>query len=155
MPVPTVRLEGKADVRYTNLNSESAEYVAAREALRVAELDLMRRREEVAELRRQLPQGPDLDAYILLEGSQDLGASDDKVHDRQLGDLFSGPDRPLLIYHLMFGKGQVEPCPMCSMWIDGLNAVAPHLNQNADLAIVAAAPLGALREHGRRPVCWS
>ena len=137
-------------MRHTNLSSESEEYVAAREALRVAELDLMRRREAVAELRRQLPQGPVLDEYSLLEGAADLNAPDEEVHQRRLADLFSGPDRPLIIYHLMYGKAQVDPCPMCTMWIDGFNAIAPHLSQNADLAIVAASSIGALREHGRR-----
>jgi predicted dithiol-disulfide oxidoreductase (DUF899 family) len=37
---------------------------------------------------------------------------------------FTAPDRPLILYHFMFGKRQVEPCPMCSMWIDGFDAVA-------------------------------
>jgi predicted dithiol-disulfide oxidoreductase (DUF899 family) len=26
-----------------------------------------------------------------------------------------------------------EPCPMCTLWRDGINAVAPHLNRRADL----------------------
>jgi predicted dithiol-disulfide oxidoreductase (DUF899 family) len=137
-------------MRYTNLPSESQEYVAAREALRVAEFELMRQREEVAELRRQLPSGPVLDDYTFLEGSSDVHAADAEVHERRLADLFSGSDRPLIVYHLMYGKAQTDPCPMCTMWVDGFDAIAPHLNQNADLAIVAASSIGALREHGRR-----
>jgi len=43
--------------RQTNLPNESAEYLRAREELRQAEIELMRQRERVAELRRGLPQG--------------------------------------------------------------------------------------------------
>jgi len=38
---------------------------------------------------------------------------------------------------------------MCTMWIDGFNGVANHLAENVDFAVVAAADLPALREHGR------
>ena len=41
--------------RQTNLTNESPEYLAKREELRLAEIDLMRQRERVAELRRHLP----------------------------------------------------------------------------------------------------
>jgi predicted dithiol-disulfide oxidoreductase (DUF899 family) len=38
--------------------TESAEYTARREELRLAEIELMRHGEEVAALRRKLPEGP-------------------------------------------------------------------------------------------------
>ena len=38
--------------RQTNLTNESSEYLAKREELRLAEIELMRQRERVAELRR-------------------------------------------------------------------------------------------------------
>ncbi|MFE2264402.1 DUF899 family protein [Streptomyces griseosporeus] len=44
--------------RHTRLADESDEYLAAREELRRAEIDLMRHRERVAALRRALPAGP-------------------------------------------------------------------------------------------------
>lgn len=56
----------------------------------------------------------------------------------RLSELFTAPDRPLVIYHLMYGKKQTKPCPMCTMWVDGWNGVAHHIAQNVDLAIVAA-----------------
>jgi hypothetical protein len=40
--------------RQTNLTNESSEYLAKREELRLAEIELMRQRERVAELRRNL-----------------------------------------------------------------------------------------------------
>ena len=39
------------------LRNESDEYLSKREELRLAEIELMRQRERVAELRRTLPQG--------------------------------------------------------------------------------------------------
>jgi predicted dithiol-disulfide oxidoreductase (DUF899 family) len=66
-----------------------------------------------------------------------------------LSELFTGPGRPLVIYHLMYGKAQTDPCPMCTQWLDGFNGIAHHLAQNVDLAVVAAADPVALRAHAR------
>ena len=38
---------------------------------------------------------------------------------------------------------------MCTMWVDGFNGVAQHLDQKLDVAIAAAADLPALRAHAR------
>ena len=62
--------------RYTRLANESAEYLARREELRLAEIDLMRQRERVAELRRRLPAGATVQDYIFEEGPADLDAGD-------------------------------------------------------------------------------
>ncbi|MGW3146123.1 DUF899 family protein [Streptomyces sp. NPDC001177] len=136
-------------LRHTRLSGESDDYLAAREELRRAEIDLMRRREEVAARRRALPQGPAVDDYVFLEGPADLDAGDTPVREVALSGLFTSPDRPLIVYHLMYGKLQTDPCPMCTLWIDGFNGVAHHVNQNADFAIAAAADLPALRQHAR------
>lgn len=55
-------------MRLTNLVGESAEHASAREELRLAEIELMRHRERVADLRRRLPLGPVVDDYVLEEG---------------------------------------------------------------------------------------
>jgi len=49
--------------RQTNLTNESSEYLAKREELRLAEIELMRQRERVAELRRNLPEGVPIKNY--------------------------------------------------------------------------------------------
>ena len=66
-----------------------------------------------------------------------------------LSELFTQPNRSLVIYHLMYGKRQARPCPMCTAWCDGANGVGHHLAQNLDFAVVAAAELPALRAHAR------
>ncbi|MER6327876.1 DUF899 family protein [Streptomyces sp. NPDC001034] len=137
-------------MRHTRLHGESAEYLAAREELRGAEIELMRHRERVAALRRELPPGAEVGEYVFLEGPAGLDAGDTPVREVRLGDLFTGgPERALVVYHLMYGKRQTEPCPMCTLWLDGLNGVARHLAQNVDLVVVAAAGPPALRGHAR------
>jgi predicted dithiol-disulfide oxidoreductase (DUF899 family) len=135
--------------RHTNLREEPAEYLAQREELRMAEIDLMRKRERVAELRRQLPADAIVEDYVFEEGPASLDAGDAPVRTVRLSQLFTAADRPLVVYHLMYGKKQTKPCPMCTMWLDGWNGVAHHIAQNADLAVVAAAGVSELRAHAR------
>jgi len=136
--------------RQTNLANESAEYVLKREELRYAEIELMRQRERVAELRRSLPKGPAVKDYAFEEGPASLEAGDAPVRTVRLSQLFTGPDRSVVIYHFMFGKKQTNPCPMCTAWIDCMNGIAHHLGPRLDLAIVAAADPSALRAHARK-----
>jgi predicted dithiol-disulfide oxidoreductase (DUF899 family) len=136
-------------LKQTNLPNEPGDYLAKREELRLAEIALMRQRERVAELRRRLPQGATVQDYAFEEGPADLDAGDGPTRSVRLSELFTLPDRALVIYHLMYGKKQTKPCPMCTAWIDGFNGVADHLAQNINLAIVAAADIPALRAHGR------
>ncbi len=136
-------------MRQTNLSNEPTEYIERREALRLAEVEEMQQRERVAELRRQLPKGAQMQDYVFWEGPSDLSAGDEPVRSVRLSELFSAPGRALVIYQLMYGKKQTEPCPMCTLWIDGYNGVARHLAQNVDFAIAAAADPAALRAYAR------
>jgi len=104
--------------RQTNLPNESPEYLTKREELREAEIELMRQRERVAELRRSLPKGATIEDYEFLEGPASLDDSDEPVRTTRLSELFTAPDRSLVIYHFMFGKKQTTACPMCTAWID-------------------------------------
>jgi predicted dithiol-disulfide oxidoreductase (DUF899 family) len=136
-------------LRHTRLPNESHEYLAGREELRVAEVELMRHIERVAELRRGLPPGAIVQDYSFSEGPGDLDAGDTPIRATRLSQLFSAPGRALVIYHFMYGKRNTKPCPMCTLWIDGYNGVAHHLAQNVDFAIVAAAEPAALRAYAR------
>jgi len=137
-------------MRDTRLANESEEYLSRREELRSLEIESMKLRERVAEVRRRLPHGPEVKDYVFLEGPADLDAGDTPTRVVHLSQLFTAPDRSLVIYHLMYGKRQTSPCPMCTLWVDGYNGVAHHIAQNVDFAIVAAADLPVLRAHARR-----
>lgn len=132
--------------RQTNLPNESPEYLAKREEVRLAEIELMRARERVAELRRAMPKGAEVQDYEFLEVTISEDRSTTKV---RLSELFTSPGRSLIIYHFMFGKKQTKACPMCTAWIDAFNGIAHHLAQNVDFAIVAAADPATLRAHAR------
>jgi len=135
--------------RQTNLTNESKEYLAKREELRLAEIELRNVRERVAALRRQLPPGAIIENYEFVEGPVSLDESDAPKKKVRLSELFTAPDRSLVIYHFMYGKKQTTACPMCTAWIDGCNGIAHHLAQSVDFAVVAAADLPTLREYAR------
>lgn len=136
-------------LQLTRLTNESPDYVARRDELRLAEIELMRQRERVAAMRRQLPPGAVVQDYRFQEGPPNLDAGDTPITTVRLSELFTGPGRPVVIYHLMYGKRQTSPCPMCTMWIDGYNGIARHLAPHVDFAIVAAADPAMLRQHAR------
>ena len=98
--------------RQTNLPNESAEYLAKREELRLAEIELLNTRERVAALRRGLPKGATIQDYEFVEGPTSLEDGDSPIKSVRLSALFTAPDRSLVIYHFMYGKKQTVPCPM-------------------------------------------
>src|SRR3954462_11542422 len=104
-------------LRQTNLANESEEYLSKREELRRAEIELRNQRERVAELRRRLPTGPAVQDYVFEEVPA-LDAADTTIRSVRLSQLFTGPDRSVILYHFMYGKKQIKPCPMCTAWID-------------------------------------
>ncbi len=125
-------------MHFTRLN-ESDEYRRRREELRVAELELSDHIEQVAQMRRELPNDTVVPDYELVDVSSGRPV--------RLSELFTAPDRALIVYHFMYGKGTPQPCPLCTMWIDGYNAAAHHLAQNADFVVVAAAPPAKIKAH--------
>jgi predicted dithiol-disulfide oxidoreductase (DUF899 family) len=81
--------------RQTNLRNEPNDYLAKREELRLAEIELMKQRERVAEMRRALPQGAVIPDYEFLEGPRALDAGDAPIRKVKISELFSAPERPL------------------------------------------------------------
>ena len=129
-----------------------SEYRKLRNQLLDAEIALKDQRESVAALRRQLPMGPAVATdYVFREGPADiLDEAPGQFKDVRLSDLFApGRDR-LIVDHMMWGATDMSACPMCTMWADGYNAVAPHVSQKANFVLVAKVEIGALREWARR-----
>jgi predicted dithiol-disulfide oxidoreductase (DUF899 family) len=119
----------------------SDDYRRAREKLYAAEKSLLEQVEQVAEMRRELPQGPEVPDYEFI-------GLDGPVRLSQLFD----PDREpyLVMYHVMYFAGDDSFCPMCSGWIDGLNGVAHHIAQRVNFVAASAAPPERLQQWARQ-----
>jgi predicted dithiol-disulfide oxidoreductase (DUF899 family) len=114
---------------------------AAVKQLLIEEIALKDHVEAVAAQRRALPMPAPLETDYTLTGL------DDKLV--RLSELFGDKD-DLLVYHLMYKPDDDEACPMCSMWVDGYNAIAHHVQERAAFAVVAKAPIGKLRDWAKR-----
>jgi predicted dithiol-disulfide oxidoreductase (DUF899 family) len=101
---------------------ESDGYREARDKLLAAETDLRRRIEAVAELRRSLPPGGVAEDYVFEEGAADL-SDRETVTRTKLSEL---------------------------AFLDGLNGSARHIGARANLAVVAKAPIGTIRDWARQ-----
>ena len=88
--------------------------------------------------------------YCFREGPKDLADNDpDHYFGTHLSELFTADRNTLIVQHLMFSPDSAAACPMCSMWADGFNAVARHVEQRASFVVVARTQLDKLRAWGR------
>lgn len=119
--------------------NESPAYRDARNALLDAEMELRRRTEAVAEMRRALPPGGELPHDYEFER---IGAHfrPEKV---KLSQLFGEHDT-LLLYSFMFGPERDSPCPGCTHLLDCVEGAARHVPQRAALYVAAASPIARL-----------
>jgi predicted dithiol-disulfide oxidoreductase (DUF899 family) len=134
------------------MQSEKDEYRTLRNQLLAAEIALKDQRESVAALRRKLPMGPVVETnYVFREGPADI-RDDSPAHfrDVQLSELFAAGKDRLIVDHMMWGADVKSPCPMCTMWADGYNAVAHHITQKANFVLVAQVEIGKLRDWARQ-----
>jgi len=115
------------------------------------EIELRNHVERVAAMRRELRPGPAVDEYTFREGPADL--SRDNAADfkqTKLSELFAPGKDELVVYHLMFGPDWEEACPMCSMWIDGLNGIARHVGETKNFAVIGKADIAKLRAYAKK-----
>ncbi len=115
-------------------------HLKARLALLEKEKDLNRRRDALSAERRALPPVPVTKRYTFETGA---GAW-------TLADLF-GPHSQLLVYHFMFPPEWERGCRSCSLVMDGIDRVLPHLAAAATaLVAVARAPWPRLEAFRKR-----
>jgi len=129
---------------------ETPAYRDARNALLEEERLLRRQIESVAAARRALPPGGALkEDYLFTEGPADLEATEADVQT-SFSALFAPDKDTLIVYSFMYGPDAAAPCPMCSAFLDSLNANAQHIAQHVNLAVVAKAPISTIRQWARR-----
>ena len=120
------------------------EWLAARLVLLKEEKELMRRSDELARQRQELP-------WVRIE--KEYGFQTDEG-SASLADLFRGRSQ-LLVYHFMFGYGarltdERRGCTGCSLVADHFDGVIPHLNgRDITLVCESIAPLQELQVYKR------
>ena len=131
------------DKFFPTVAGETEDHRELRRQLWEAEIDLRERVEAVAELRRKLPRNPVREDYRFV--GMDAGGARRAV---AMSELFTEGRRSLVVVHFMFKPFADNPCPMCTAWADGYDAVARHVEQRAAFVLVAKAPVERFVAHG-------
>lgn len=116
---------------------ESPEYRDVRNKLIEAEIELRRKTEEVAELRRKLPVGGKVKEDYEFQEMDDYG----NIKQTKLSELFMPGKDTMIIYNAMYGPEDREPCPSCTQFMDGMNGMIFHAEQRVNFAMVSKAPI--------------
>ena len=116
------------------------EWLAASKVLVAAEKEHMRRGDELAKKRRELPWVPVEKDYSF---ETELGT-------KSLAELFDGRSQ-LLVYHFMFGPQYTGGCPVCSSIADTLAPQVVHLKaRDTTLLLASRAPIEKLLAYRER-----
>jgi predicted dithiol-disulfide oxidoreductase (DUF899 family) len=119
--------------------NESAAYRRARNRLLAAEVELRRRVEKVAALRRKLPRGGAVPQDYVFEG---------EAGKLQLSELFERGST-LVAYSFMYGPKMAYACPMCTSFLDALDGNAQHIAQRTNLVVIAKSPIERILEYAQ------
>ncbi|SAL56867.1 hypothetical protein AWB71_03071 [Caballeronia peredens] len=129
--LPAAELASRSTMRFPN---ESADYRRARTALLAEEIELRRHIERVAQMRRGLPPGGEVEGDYRFDGER--GPVD-------FAGLFGDKDT-LVTYSYMFGPQCERPCPMCTSLLSAWEGEARDIEQRVALAVIARSPLAKL-----------
>ena len=120
------------------------EWLAARRQLLAKEKEFTRLRDQLSQLRRDLPWERVEKDYVFTGPDGRIG----------LGDLFAGRSQ-LIVYHFMFDPLWSEGCKSCSFWADNFEGFYRHLHQrDVTLVAVSRAPWATIEPFKRR-MGWS
>jgi predicted dithiol-disulfide oxidoreductase (DUF899 family) len=129
---------------------ESEDYRSARDRLLEAEVELRRRAEAVAALRRELPLGGRVQTDYEF---QEWDAASGAPRSVRLSELFAPGKDTLFLYSFMFDPGVNGPlevaCPSCTSIIDAMDGASRHLAQRINFAVATKAPIERFNAHAR------
>src|ERR1700720_2486909 len=115
-------------------------WVEARKALLAKEKEFTRLRDQLSQMRRDLP-WERADKQYAFEGA------DGK---KTLPDLFEGRSQ-LIVYHFMFDPDWDAGCKSCSFWADNFNSIIVHMNhRDTTMIAVSRAPHSKLAPYKKR-----
>jgi predicted dithiol-disulfide oxidoreductase (DUF899 family) len=124
----------------THTTATRDKWLEARLDLLAAEKDLMRRGDEVAQLRRQLP-------WVRVEKNYVFEGPDGPV---TLADLFEGRSQ-LIVQQFMLAPGWEEGCKSCSFMADHTDGMTVHLaHRDATMVAISRAPLAEIERFQKR-----
>jgi len=118
----------------------SDEWIEARKRLLIKEKEFTHLRDQLNQLRRELPWEAVPKQYLF----------DGPDGKQTLAELFDGRSQ-LVVYHFMFGPPWDAGCPHCSHWADSFNGIIVHLNhRDVSMIAVSRAPYEKLAAYKRR-----
>jgi predicted dithiol-disulfide oxidoreductase (DUF899 family) len=124
--------------------------IASREELLVARKDLLKREKDLTRLRDQLAAERRALPWVKVDKEYVFDAPEGEM---TLAELFDGRSQ-LFIKHFMLGPGQTTQCVGCSLEVDHVEGILPHLvNHDVTYAVVARAPIEEI-EAVRKRMGW-
>jgi len=128
---PAAELAARNKAHFPN---ETPEYRQARNRLLSEEIELRRKNEQVAALRRSLPTGGEIPEDYAFEGANGVV---------RLSQLFGDKDT-LVLYSMMFGPQRERACPMCTAMLTSWDGTARNLRERVAVAVTARSPIERL-----------
>jgi predicted dithiol-disulfide oxidoreductase (DUF899 family) len=115
-------------------------WIAARKQLLAKEKEFTHLKDEISQLRQQLPRVKVEKEYIF----------DTPEGKQSLSDLFKGNSQ-LFVQHFMLGPGWKEGCPGCSFMADHLEGTLPHLeHHDVSVVVISRATLPEIEAFKKR-----
>jgi predicted dithiol-disulfide oxidoreductase (DUF899 family) len=136
-PQPLIPARQLAAANTARFPKESEAYRTARNALLAEEIELRRKIEHVAALRRALPPGGEIPRDFELVS---------ETGPIRFSALFGDKDT-LLVYSMMYGPQRKAPCPMCTSFLTSWNGTAVNLRERVAMAVTARSPIERLVEY--------
>ncbi len=116
------------------------EWLRARTAFLAKEKEFTRLQDEINQQRRALPWEAVTKQYVF----------DGPDGKQTLAELFDGRSQ-LIVYHFMFGPGDDQGCPHCSLRADGFNGIGGHLkHRDVTMIAISRAPYAKLEAYKKR-----
>jgi predicted dithiol-disulfide oxidoreductase (DUF899 family) len=124
--------------------------IVSREEWLIARKDLLEREKELTRLRDQLAAERRALPWVTIDKTYVFDAPEGKV---TLAELFDGRSQ-LFIKHFMMAPGQTTQCVGCSLEVDHIDGILPHLeNHDVSYVAVARAPIEEI-EAVRKRMGW-
>jgi predicted dithiol-disulfide oxidoreductase (DUF899 family) len=137
-------------ITFENTEVLSDHEIVSREEWLIARRDLLKREKELTRLRDQLAAERRALPWVKIDKEYVFDAPEGEV---TLAELFDGRSQ-VFIKHFMLGPGQKTQCVGCSLEVDHIDGILPHLeNHEVTYVAVARAPIEEI-EAVRKRMGW-